>query len=48
MTESPEQQWMDSQRKKLAVKMLGENPNYVLVEVTKSKRCNLNCFEKKK
>ncbi len=48
MSESPEQQWMESQRKKLALKQLGENPNYVLVEVKKSKRCKLDCFERKK
>jgi hypothetical protein len=38
----------NSERKKIAERILAENPNYALLELRKGPKCKLNCFERKK
>ena len=48
MEDSPEKQWMEQEKLKVARKLLFDHPGHVLIELQKSKTCTLNCFEKKR
>ncbi len=47
MDNSPEKTWIEQEKRKVALKLLQDHPNYVLIELRKGKNCTLDCFETK-
>lgn len=48
MEASPNRRPSQEDKKSVADRLIRQNPNYIPLEIHKSKKCTLKCFDKKK